>query len=219
MSDADQQLLEGQLQAEMNRKELESERLVEKEATRTTGTAEAEYASQLALKQSQANNEARAFSGMAKTFEGPSLLKYLIILIVFAIPNDLIDAIELTGYLIVLSWLISFFLSATSIIVMWFSDSELKRVQGHMAQRGKYKQVLTKNTAKLAAKLSKFAPRNPVVKVIAGAILEMIPIISILPWASISVCLAYWDERQTFNAARESYEETPSTSSEAIEMV
>jgi hypothetical protein len=136
-------------------------------------------------------------------FSGPSLFKYAIIFLFFAIPNDAIDLIDFTGIGIFFSWFVSAFLSVTTLIIMWFSDSELKRVKGHMSNIDKYKKAAAKTITKTAAKLTKFAPRNPILKVIAGTILEMIPVISVLPWSSISVYLAYADERKTFKEARE----------------
>jgi len=119
----------------------------------------------------------------------------------------------------ILSWLISAFLSLTTLFLMWFTDSELKRVRNHMANRSKYSQALTRTMTKVATKLTKFAPKNPLAKIIAGTVLEMIPIISILPWSTISVFLAYADERKTYKEAVTGLEDTSQTSEISPEMV
>ena len=149
-----------------------------------------------------------------QSFSKPSLFKYLLIFLVFAVPNDLIDALELTVVLSILSWFISLFLSLATMFVMWFADSEMKRVQEHMSSVEKYKATTTKALTRVASKLAKFAPKNPIAKVLLGAVLEMIPFISMLPWSCISVGLAYWDERSTFKQAKEQSDELLNASAE-----
>ncbi len=206
----EQQLFEQMESAanEARRQELELEELrarksgeIEKEGTSFQETwEETRRANQLATQQA-AYREQRG-QGDNPLFSGPSLFKYALILLFFAIPNDLIDAIDITGLGMVLSWFISTFLSLITLFLIWFTDSELKRVRSHLANKEKYQKTLAKTLSKVAVKLNKFAPKNPTVKIIAGAILEMIPIISLLPWSSISVFLAYADERKTFKEAR-----------------
>ena len=164
---------------------------------------ETEYANRLVFEQKQRANAILTSREGGESFGRPSLFKYLIIFFIFAIPNDLIDAIDLTGFLMLLSWFISLFLSVATIIIMWFADSELKRVKSHITKGGKHQKVLATTMTRASSKLAKLAPKNPIVKVVAGAILEMTPIISILPWSSISVILAYLDERRTYKEAQE----------------
>lgn len=214
--------------------EAEQEELVAEEADKEAGgvAEEQALAEQTELEEIQANElalqrdreqEAQATNALheeGQSFSGPSLFKYFIILIMFAIPNDLIDALDFTGIGIMLSWFTSFYLSAITVIIMWFADSELKRVKGHMAKRGEHQKALAKTMTKVASKLTKFAPKNPVIKVIAGAVLEMIPFVSILPWSSISVFLAYSDERKIFKEAGEASEDFGQISStQAAEVV
>ena len=194
---------------EARRRELELEELKEREAREVIGEknlleetrGEVEYANQLAAQQTAYQEQQGRDSN--PLFSGPSLFKYALILLFFAIPNDIIDAIDITGLGMILSWFVSTSLSVVTLFLVWFTDSELQRVKSHMANRGKYQKALAKTATKVAAKLTKFAPRNPVVKVLTGAVLEMIPVISLLPWSSISVFLAYADERKTFKEARE----------------
>jgi len=227
--DRDQQLYE-ELETSANearRRELELEELKAREATEAIEEGESlqetweeirrsnQLASQRAAYQEQQGRDNNPL------FSGPSLFKYALILLFFAIPNDIIDAIDVTGLGMILSWFVSTSLSVVTLFLIWFTDSELQRVKSHMANRGKYQKALAKTATKVAAKLTKFAPRNPVVKVLAGAVLEMIPIISLLPWSSISVFLAYADEHKTFKEAREIMEsgETGPLSETIPEMV
>lgn len=210
MADTEQQLYE-ELEtkaSDARRQELELEELKAREIEEVTEEenllketgGETEYANRLAIQ--QANYQEARESNDVISFSGPSLFKYALILFLFAIPNDLIDAIDITGLGMILSWFISTFLSVITLFLVWFTDSEFKRVKDHLANKGKYQRALAKTATKVAAKLTKFAPRNPIVKIVAGTVLEMIPIISLLPWSSISVFLAYADERKTFKEAK-----------------
>lgn len=180
---------------------------------------EATYANQLALEREQEYNTATAIQKEGLSFGKASLFKYALILLIFAIPNDIIDAVDVSGIGMVISWFISFFLSISTILLVWFTDSELKRVKGHMSKIEDHKKTLTKTATKVAAKLSKYAPKNPLMKVLVGTILEMVPIISILPWSSICVGLAYMDERRAFKEARENSASLTTTSPQRAEVV
>lgn len=197
----------------------ETEKIVEYENSLTEIWEEIRNANQLAAQQT-AYQEAQE-SNNFPLFNGPSLFKYALILLFFAVPNDLIDAIDFSGFGIPISWFVSQLLSAATLFIVWFADSELKRVKSHMARKGAYQKALAKTATRVAAKLIKFAPRNPAVKILAGAVLEMIPVISLLPWSSISVFLAYTNERKTFKEAREiaESEEISPLSETAPEMV
>lgn len=186
---------------------LQQESLAQEAAIQEAQLQEAEYANRLAFEQEQATIATSAIQQEGLSFGKASLLKYMIILLVFAIPNDAIDAIDLTGIGMVVSWFISLFLSVSTIFVTWFFNSELNRVKDHMSKVENHKKTLAKAATRISSKLSKFAPKNPVIKVVAGTVLEMIPIISILPWSSICVLLAYWDERSAFKEARKHSEE------------
>lgn len=221
MDDTEQQIEFEQIETvanEARRRELELKELKAREAKEEEQAQEFEEAREidhmnLLAAQQAAYQEAQRSSNV-RLFSGPSLFKYAIILVMFAVPNDIIDALEFTGLGMLLSWFTSAFLSAVTILLTWFADSEFQRVKSHLANKAKYKRAI-------AAKLTKFAPKNPVVKIIAGAVLEMIPIASILPWSSISVFLAYGDERKAFKEAREAQgsEETSPLPETAPEMV
>lgn len=198
---------------EQKREEENIEAIAQEEAL------EEEYANELENQRQQEFQATNALYEQSRSFLGPSLFKYLIILLIFALPNDILDALDFTGFGIIISWFISFFLSMATVIIMWFGDSELKRVQGHMGNIEKYQKTLAKNLTRVSAKLAKFAPKNPLMKVLVGSALEMIPIISLLPWSCISVAMAYQDERKTFKDMQEQSKALINISPEAIEMV
>jgi len=169
------------------------------------------YINQLALERNQRNQglaQASILSDIGRSVGSPSLIKYLLILLLFALPNDIIDAIDFTAVLMPLSWFISMFLSVSTIFFTWFSDSELKRVQGHIEKIETHKKTLTKTATKISSRLTKFAPKNPVIKVIAGGVLEMLPFVNMLPWSCICVYLAYRDERNTFKETQRELDST-----------
>ena len=216
----DQQILEGQLQTEATREELVSEKSASKETPEASPEQEEEYANQLAMSQQEETSpETAQLQKQSELLSAPSLFKYGLILLFFAIPNDIIDILELTGFLEIFVWLISLFLSIGTILVMWLSDSEMQRVKNHMNSIEKHKKTAVKSMTKVASKISKFAPKNPLTKILIGTILEMIPIISILPWASICVLLAYWDERKAYKNAKSESDETLNVSPEPATVV
>ena len=177
--------------------------------------SEIEYANQLALEREQEVQTANTIQEEGRSFGRPSLIKYFLLFFVLAVPNDAIDAIELTGFLVIVAWFVSAFLSITSILVMWFTDQEQKRAQGFMKKIEEYQKTgyrvartglmiskIFRNT-RLAGRVTK----NPMFKVVAGAVAEMVPFLSIFPWSSISVLLAYLDERKTYKEAVKTGEE------------
>lgn len=221
----DQQLLEGELRNESARQELaeknmrDQEELLEREEEINAEMAdyerqEIEYANRLAAAQ-----YSRQSDPASQLFSGPSLFKYALILLLFAIPNDIIDALDFTGIGFLFSWLISLFLSVSTLFLMWFSDSEFKRVKNHLSQKTKNIQRAEKVLTKTATKIARYAPRNPLIKVVAGCVLELVPIVSILPWASISVYLAYMDEKKAYKQAKETAGEIQDISEPELEMV
>lgn len=180
---------------------------------------EIEYSNQLAFEREQEAQTTDALTEEGKSFGRPSFIKYFVLFFVLAIPNDAIDAIELTGFFAILAWFVSFFLSISSILIMWFTDQEQKRAQGYMKKVEEFQKTAarTVRTTLMVAKFfrnTKFAGRvtkNPLFKIVAGAVAEMVPFLSIFPWSSISVILAYLDERKTYKNAGETSEKIGST--------
>ncbi|MDP3792895.1 MAG: hypothetical protein Q8Q89_04185 [bacterium] len=199
---------------------MEQQKLPGRPTERQTETEEqeVEYSNQLAFEREQEVEVAGAVEKEGKTFGRPSFIKYFLLFFVLAAPNDVIDAIELTGFLAVIAWFVSFFLSVTSILIMWFTDQEQKRAQGFMKKVAEYQKTAarTVRTTLMVAKffrntkLAGLVAKNPMFKIVAGAVAEMIPFLSIFPWSSISVILAYLDERKTYKNARETGEEVAS---------
>jgi hypothetical protein len=197
----EQQLIENELQIEAVREELALEEQDNAIAQQEAFEEEEEYANQLAAEQEQAlayQQEISVLDNIKQSLTSPSIFKYLLILAVFAIPNDLIDALEFTGVGLIISWLVSMFLSAGSMLVTWFADGEMQNIKAHQKNLQNYKKKAVGVLTKTASSIARFAPRSPLGKILIGTILEMIPYISIFPWASICTLLAYNDERKTY---------------------
>lgn len=179
---------------------------------------EVNYANQLALERDQETQTTSAIQEEGRSFGHPSLIKYFLLFFVLAIPNDAIDAIELTGFLVIIAWFVSIFLSITSILIFWFTDQEQKRAKTFMNKIEEYQRTAyrTARTGLMVAKFfrnTRWARRvmaNPTFKLVAGSVLELIPFLSVFPWSSISVILAYLDERKIYKEAKRSGEEVPS---------
>ncbi|OGM96369.1 MAG: hypothetical protein A3B86_04530 [Candidatus Yanofskybacteria bacterium RIFCSPHIGHO2_02_FULL_38_22b] len=173
---------------------------------------EIDYANRLVLEREQQEQGAQTADSIQKegrSFGRPSFIKYFLLFFVLAVPNDLVDAIELTGFLAIVAWFVSFFLSISTVLIMWFTDQEQKRAEGFMKQVEEYRRTAIRTT-KTAFRIARFFRKNPTMKVVAGAVAEFIPFLSIFPWASLSILLAYLDERKTFKEARQSSEESAS---------
>lgn len=186
--------------------------------TADTQLAELEYANQLALERREGIESASTIQEEGRSFGRPSLIKYFLLFFVLAIPNDAIDTLELTGFMAMVAWFASMFLSITTILVMWFTDQEQKRAEGFMKKIEEYKRTAIRTT-RTAFKIARLFKRSPTVKIVMGAIAELIPLLSIFPWATIAVLLAYLDERKSYKEAQKSGEEVSSailTEAEAI---
>lgn len=222
MPDTEQQLLESQvqIQTEASRKELEVAELERMYALDSLEEQEQEeqdieYANQLALERDQQNNITASLAEEGASFSSPSLIKYYILLFWLAIPNDVIDSFEFSGFGVIVAWSVSLFLSMASILISWMTDQEQKRAQGYMKIVKEFEKNATQTirTAARATKLfrkTKFitkANKNPTIKLLIGGAAELIPILSILPWSSICTILAYLDERKTYKNARKSGED------------
>lgn len=229
MNGNDQQLLEGRLAQEATRQEIEAEEpepqeLAFQEAQEEAAFQEADYANQLASEQEQEVNAINILHEEGKSFGSrPSFIKYFVLFFMLAVPNDAIDALELTGLLEILAWFVSFFLSISSILIFWFFDHEQKRAQAYLKKTEEFQKTLA-HTARTVLRVAKLfrhtkVARNPIFKIIIGAVAELIPFLSIFPWSSISVFLAYLDERKAYKNAKETGEEIGKIAIERPEMV
>ena len=221
MADNDKQLLDNKprFQVEEARQELESEENEVIAADEGAEIAEDEYTNELALEQAreedELNQEIAQVSSEGKSFGSPDLIKYFVLLFVLAVPNDAVDAGELTGFLLPLAWWISLFLSVTSILVSWFTDEEQKRAEGYV-KKLEALQARVVSITRTAFRVAKFFRKNPTMKIAAGAVAEMIPYISILPWSTIAAIWAYLDERSIYKNARKTGEEVASQTSQSV---
>lgn len=171
--------------------------------------SEIEYANQLAFEREEeaaVEKQVEEIKNEGASFGSPSLIRYFILLFIFAIPNDVVDTLELTGFLIILAWFVSFFLSMGSILFSWFTDHEQKRADLYMKRLEAFRATVV-HRARTVFRLAKFFRKNPTMKLIAGAVAEMIPFISLFPWSTIAVIWAYVDERKDYRNAKESGEE------------
>lgn len=180
---------------------------------------EIEYANQLAEARNIELNRAEEIDNEGRAFGKPSWIRYFVLIFVFAIPNDIVDAVEITGFGIIFSWIISIFLSVASIIFAWFTDQEQKRTQEYVKKLEAVQASIVR-TSKGVLRVTKFFKKNPTAKLAAGAIAELIPLLSMIPWSTVAAIWAYMDERSNYKQARTAGQDVSSQISEAAsEMV
>ena len=248
--DTDQQLLEGGLRTEMIRQELATQEVAEEEqAQRFDESAQIEeeisYANQLAAQQEADSTLklARDLYDRGMAFGSPSMLKWGIIFCL-AIVNDVIDLLALTGFLEILSWLISLGLTAIILLIIWFTDGGMKGAQEYMKKaqgtaleaqfRVQAEQIesrmqnLAKGTADKLKKIPGFekigvrdTPRkNPLARALMGSTVESVPFLGAVNLITVWVFFSYLAERHAYRTAREAAEDAyQQTSATAIEMV
>ena len=222
MPDANEQLEFERMEAKANearQRELELQELEAREETEEEETAavaedeEIENTRLLAAKRDQEEEEgairqqADEIKNEGATFSHPSLIKYSILLVALAIPNDAIDILfEPTVLGAPFAWFASYFLSAISILFCWFTDHEQKRADDYMKKIETFQATMISRT-RTAFRMAKFFRKNPMIKLVLGAVAEIIPFLSIFPWSSIAVIWAYADERKTYKSAGKAGEE------------
>ncbi len=131
--------------------------------------------------------------------ESPEQPSYFVDIIVVSIGfvNDGIDALELTGILGILTWLISLLLSAINLLIIFFSNRAVKNPR-------------TNTTVNITQKR--------LMKLAIGSALEAIPFLSIGPWSIISTAWSVWDKVKAHRDAR-SQPQTTEVSSNVPEVV
>ncbi len=243
-------MLEGGLQTEMIRQELAvREAMEEEQAQQFDESAQIEeeinYANQLAAQQEAGStlNLAKDLYDQGMAFGGPSMLKWGIILCL-AIVNDVIDLLALTGFLEILSWLISLGLTAIILLLIWFTDGGIKGAQEYVkkaqgtALEAQFKaqteqiESRVRNLAEgTADKLKKIpglkkigirgTPRkNPLARALLGSALESVPFLGAVNLITVWVFFAYLAEKHAYRIARETAEEAyQQTSATATEMI
>ena len=185
---------------------------------------EEKYYSDLAFlrAQEQELNEVQATAD--RTVRHPSRLKYFL-LFVLAIIADIIDFLQLTGIGIILVWLVNIFVTPILFLAGLGANSRIKAMNRFYAEIQRnidgltrkmmfYSRMYTRalrfsrRTGFLkkplrkvglgVARLRRSVRRNPVTKMGAALILDLIPLIELLPWQTIGVYLMYQDEKKTF---------------------
>lgn len=190
-------------------------------------TNEASYAAQLA--------QIRTIEGVYKdikriredgeAFGHPSYFKYFICGTLALLKDGLDIAALLTLVTVPMWWLVGPSLSILVVIIFWFFNIKQGKAKDYMKNLEKNMEVIQANmvhAVRLAsrvpgvkkraarfgiAKIASFVGRSPTVTVAAGAGLETIPLVSLVPWNIISVILAYLDERKIYKNAAKNGEE------------
>lgn len=178
-------------------------------------------ANELALQRDheQEDQATNAVQEEGKSFGSPSLIKYFILLVGLAIPNDAIDIIlEPTLFGAPLAWFTSVGLSITSILICWFTDQEQKRAHTYLKKIEELRMTLV-HTSRNVFRVAKFFRKNPTVKIVVGAILEAFLFIDIIPWSIISVIWAYVDEGKIYRDTGKAAEEVGAISIESPKLV
>ena len=170
-----------------------------------------------------------------KSFGHPSYLKYGI-LFTLAGTIDLVDLLDFTGVGIIVSKVVSFFLSAIIMLIFWLTNTKMKNAQNfaeglekralHLQKSVVYasqlamktSRILGKFGAKKAAraipramvKIRRIARKNPIFKPLIGACINLIPFLAVLNLMVFWIYISYRDEKKTYQGAQESAEEAVS---------
>lgn len=181
MADQEQQILEGQLQTEAARQQLESREIIEREALEEQEIA---YANQLAAEQ-EADFELDAVEEeVGAIYEDgqnhslyPFSWNYLIYLIPLAATNDLVDMLAFIPVIGDLAaWFVSLFLSGILIFVSWFFNGRYKQAKNYLdnlearLRNIEHRLVLISRTTRFALGTAKTLRKVPGMKGIARQI-------------------------------------------------
>jgi len=186
-------------------------------------TNESGYATQLA--------QIRTMEGVYKDIENlraegqafghPSYFKYFLCGSLALLKDGLDIAALLSLVALPAWWLIGPSLSILVLVIFWFFNVKPKKAKEYMKNLEQSMEVIQANIThavrvasmvpgvkkKVArigiAKIASFAGRSPTVTIAIGGGLEAIPLVSLVPWNTISVILSYLDERKIYiNAAK-----------------
>jgi len=163
------------------------------------------------------------------TVKPPSKLKYggLFALAGFA---DIVDLAELTGIGIILAWAVKLIVSPILFFAGFGANARVKAMSqfqesvganiAELTQRAqtyarrytaaiKFSRktgILKKPVKRMAlkvAKARKAVMRNPAVKNGVAVVVDLVPLLDLLPWRTIGIYLAYRDEKKTYLETQE----------------
>ena len=214
-----------------HQKELENYEQLEAFEYQEKLTQEEEIANQLAAEQEYfaALGEAESIAQKGRKFKNPSIIKYAFAFSLAGIA-DLIDLIELTGLGVLPNLIISIIASLLIALILWLTSGEVKKaekyiknisqeleqIQARIARASKFAMRAAKagrrygptrgisnKLLKSMARFRRYAAGSPVLRVIVGGALDIIPFIDILPFNLIGVYFAYKLEKGTLKEASE----------------
>ena len=198
-------------------------------------TTEEDASIQLAAEQDL--NLARQHFGQViadgQEYGSPSWLKYGFL---FAIAGtvDIVDAADATGIGIIISKIVSIGGTAIIYLTLWLSNGKVKRAheygenleQSAAAFSTKAAQIdrtvlrsakalgkvpglkgVSRGARLARIKIKKFARKNPLLKVLIGGGLNLVPFLAIINLMVFWIYLSYRDEKNTYRQAREAAEE------------
>lgn len=168
-----------------------------------------------------------------KKYKKPSAIKYSI-LFFLSLTQDSVDLLDLTGIGAFITTIASFVLSGLIIFIMWLTNTKYKRASNYTKELEEIVPVIQANIARatrvalnvsrvsrhipgmkkvarhiprVLAKTRRFVRRSPLTKVFVSNVLDIVPFLGLLPLSTISIFLAYRDERKVYNNARQAAEE------------
>ncbi len=177
----------------------------------------------------QLRQEAENIEVKGQSYGSPSMVKWGS-LFTLGVVNDVVDVLTLTGFLEIFVWLVSLGLTALILLIIWFTDGNLKKAQNFAesveksteeVQAGFASQVSqiesrVKGLAEGATGRLKKIPglggigvrdtarKNPLARAFLGSAFESIPFLGSLNLITIWLFFAYMAERHTYKIARES---------------
>lgn len=171
-------------------------------------------------------------------FGHPSYFKYFICGS-FALLKDGLDILALLSITTLpMWWFFGPFLSFIILLIFWVFNIKQKKAKEYMQNLEQNMEIIQANiihavrvasmvpgvkkkVAKIGVtKIASSLGRNPTIKIAAGAGVESIPLVSLVPWNTIAVILAYLDERKIYiNAAKNSNEAYEQLTSQLVNII
>ncbi len=192
-------------------------------------TQEEDMANQLAAEQEYfaALNAAESVARRGKRFKRPSVIKYSFLFFIAGIA-DLFDLIEITGLGVLPNLIISIVITLLLVTISWLTNGEsrkaekyikniaqeLEQIQARIARASKFAMRAAKAGRRYGAtrgisnkllknmgRFRRYVAGNPVLRVLLGGALDIIPFLDILPFNIIGIYFAYKLEAGTLKEA------------------